>query len=65
MRFPQGQVPGDMMQYLDLDDTRDDAARALIAQAQSDAEMTNSRSNNPADPEGTLVKALFMDMPLA
>lgn len=65
MRFPQGQVPGEMMQYLALDDTREDAARALIAQAQSDAEMTNSRSNNPGDPEGTLVKTLFTDMPLA
>ncbi len=63
MRFPRGQVPGEMLQYLDLDDTRDEAGRALMAQAQKDAEMTNSRSNDDKDYEGSLIKRLFMNMP--
>lgn len=65
MRFPTGHVPAELLQYLDLDDTRNDAYRALSAQATKDAEMTNSRSNDPKDPDGTLVKNLFLEMPLA
>lgn len=64
MRFPRGDVPGEMMQYLELDDTRPEAARALVAQAHRDVEMTNSLSNNPNDYGGRLVRELFMEMPV-
>jgi hypothetical protein len=64
MRFPWGHVPGEMLKYLELDDTSAEAARALSAQAQRDAEMTNSRSNDEKDYEGSLIKNLFMNMPL-
>jgi uncharacterized protein len=64
MRFPRGHVPAEMLQYLDLDDTRPEANRALMAQAHRDAEMTNSRTNDDKDCEGLLIKELFMNMPL-
>jgi hypothetical protein len=64
MRFPRGDVPGQMMQFLDLDNTSPEAAQALIAQAHRDAEMTNSRTNDSKDYEGKLVYQLFTDMPV-
>ena len=58
-------VPGmrALMPYLDLDDTRPEAAEALVRQASSDADMTNSRCGDPNDVEGQLVRRLFMEMP--
>ena len=63
VRFPREAVPAAMMQYLDLDDTRAEAADALVQLARTDADMTNSRSANPNDSDGVLVNALFGDMP--
>lgn len=63
VRFPSQQVPAALMPYLDLDDTRPEAAEALIRQASSDADMTNSRCGDPNDSEGQLVRLLFMEMP--
>lgn len=62
MRFPSEQVPAEMLPYLDLDNTTEEAAHALEAQACKDAEMTNSRSNDPNDYEGRLVLDLFTEM---
>jgi hypothetical protein len=42
-RFPRKAVPATMMQYLDLDDTREQAAEALLGLARTDADMTNSK----------------------
>ena len=52
------------MPYLGLDDTRAEAIDALINQARTDADMTNSRCADPNSREGQLISALFMDAPL-
>jgi len=63
VRFPREAIPAATMQYLDLDDTRNEAADALVQLARTDADMTNSRSTNPHDPDGVLVNALFEGAP--
>lgn len=63
IRFPREQVPAAMMKYLDLDDASVEAADALVAQARSDANMTNSRCSDPKDREGILVNSLFFSIP--
>jgi hypothetical protein len=63
VRFPRQDVPAPLLQYLDLDETREEALNALIQQARSDVNMTNSSCNDPNDRDGALVKKLFMDMP--
>jgi patatin-like phospholipase len=63
VRFPRQSVPAALMQYLDLDDTRSAAADALVSQASSDADMTNSRCGDSNDPEGQMVNRLFQEMP--
>lgn len=63
VRFPREQVPAQLMQYLDLDDTSTEARNALTAQAHKDAEMANSRCGDDKDAEGVLVRNLFMEVP--
>jgi hypothetical protein len=63
VRFPSNQVPAAMLKYLDLDDTRSEAADALLSQARADADMTNSRCSDPNDREGVLVNRLFISIP--
>lgn len=65
VRFPREHVPAALMPYLELDDTRDEAIQALINQARSDADMTNSECNNPNSPEGKLICGLFHGAPVA
>ena len=43
IRFPAAKIPGAMLQYLDLDETRPEGINALVQQARVDADMTNSR----------------------
>lgn len=63
IRFPSNQVPAAMLKYLDLDDTRAEAAEALVNQARADADMTNSRCSDPNDREGVMVNRLFSSIP--
>jgi hypothetical protein len=63
IRFPRDEVPAAMMQYLDLDETRAEAADSLIQLAKSDANMTNSRCGDVHDKEGRMMDRLFRDMP--
>lgn len=64
LRFPREQIPAALMPYLDLDDARDAAIDALVNQAQSDADMTNSRlSREPDSLEARLIGGLFTDAP--
>jgi hypothetical protein len=63
VRFPRQDVPAPLLQYLDLDETREEALDALVQQARSDVNMTNSSCNDPNDRDGALVKKLFTDMP--
>lgn len=62
-RFPREQVPAELQPFLDLDDTSEDAARALVAQAKKDAEMTNSHCGDLGNAEGQRVNGLFMEVP--
>ncbi len=64
IRFPREAIPAAMMQYLDLDDTRKEAAEALIGLARTDADMTNSRCCDSNDPDGALLTNLFDSMPV-
>jgi hypothetical protein len=63
IQFPSEQVPAALLGYLSLDETSEAAAQALIRQANSDANLTNSRCNNPQDEDGHRVNQLFMKMP--
>lgn len=65
VRFPREQTPAALMPYLDLDDTREAAALALINQARTDADMTNSRCGRPDDADGQLICRLFAEAPAA
>lgn len=64
VRFPRQDVPAPLLQYLDLDETRPEALDALIQQARSDVNMTNSSCNDSNDRDGQLVQKLFMEMPV-
>ena len=64
IRFPRDEVPAAMMQYLDLDETRPEAADSLIQLAKSDANMTNSKCGNANDREGQMMDRLFREMPV-
>jgi hypothetical protein len=63
VRFPSEKIPADLMKFLDIDDSRQEAIGALINQARSDADMTNSRCNDGKDRDGQLIKTLFCDAP--
>jgi uncharacterized protein len=64
VRFPHDQVPAAILEFLDLDETRDEGLEALVNQARTDADVTNSRCGRPDDVEGQLISALFMDAPV-
>ena len=64
IRFPSEKVPAALIPYLGLDDTRDEAIRAVIDQARTDANMANSKcAYADTDPEAALICALFESMP--
>lgn len=64
IRFPSEKIPAALNPYLGLDDTRDEAIRALIEQARTDADMANSRcAYADTDREAELICALFDSMP--
>jgi uncharacterized protein len=60
IRFPSEKVPAALIPYLGLDDSRPEAINALINQARTDADMTNSKCTYAdTDPEAALICALF------
>lgn len=64
VRFPSDKVPAALIPYLGLDETRSEAIAALINQARTDADMTNSRCANPEeDQEAALICSLFESAP--
>jgi len=64
VRFPSEKVPAALIPYLGLDDARSEAIDALINQARSDADMTNSKcAYAETDPEAALICALFNTAP--
>ncbi len=64
IRFPADKVPASVMPFLELDDTREEAMDALIRQARTDADMTNSRCGDPNSREGRIISAVFGDAPV-
>jgi hypothetical protein len=62
IRFPSDKIPGALLQYLDLDETRPEALAALIRHAHRDADLTNS-SIQQGTADGQAIKALFNSMP--
>ena len=62
IRFPRDTVPANMMQYLDLDETRPEALKALVNLARNDVNMTNSRCGNSEDMQGSMIVKLFSDL---
>jgi uncharacterized protein len=64
IRFPSQKVPASLIPYLGLDDTRPAAIEALINQARTDANMTNSKcAYADTDPEAALICGLFNSVP--
>lgn len=63
LRFPTSPVPGDMMHYLGLDDTRKKAMDRLISQAKSDADLTLSVCDEQRDQAGEMINQLMLDLP--
>jgi hypothetical protein len=64
LRFPTDKVPAALIPYLGLDDTRPEAIAALINQARTDADMTNSKcAYADRDPEAALICSLFQSAP--
>jgi uncharacterized protein len=64
IRFPSDKVPAALIPYLGLDDTRPEAVQALINQARTDADMTNSKcAYADTDPEAQLICTLFHSIP--
>lgn len=64
VRFPSEKVPAALIPYLDLDETRAEAMQALINQARTDADMTNSKcAYADTDAEAALICALFETAP--
>ena len=65
VRFPSDKVPAALIPYLGLDDTRPEAIAALINQARTDADMTNSKCAYRRHRPGgrTLICSLFESAP--
>ena len=64
IRFPSEKVPAAIIPYLDLDETRSEAMEALINQARTDADMTNSKcAYAGTDVEAALICGLFNTVP--
>jgi len=62
VRFPSEKIPGALLQYLDLDETRPEGLEAMVRQARQDAHATNSAIQRGTI-EGKLIESLFNDMP--
>jgi hypothetical protein len=64
IRFPSDKVPAALIPFLGLDDTRPEAIAALINQARTDADMTNSKcAYRETDPEAARICDLFGSAP--
>jgi hypothetical protein len=64
IRFPSDKVPAALIPYLGLDDTRPEAVQALINQARTDADMTNSLcAYADTNAEAALICDLFNSAP--
>ncbi len=63
VRFPNKPVPASMMPYLALDDTRPEAMDRLVAQANTDADLTKSACDDPNSDDGRMIRRLMTVLP--
>jgi hypothetical protein len=64
IRFPSDKVPASLIPFLGLDETRPQAIDALVNQARTDADMTNSKcAYADTDAEAALICGLFNAAP--
>lgn len=63
VRFPNKPVPASMMPYLALDDTRSEAMDRLVAQANTDADLTKSACDDPNNADGQMIRRLMNELP--
>lgn len=63
VRFPNKPVPASMMPYLALDDTRTEAMDRLVAQANTDADLTKSACDDHNSEDGRMIRRLMNDLP--
>ncbi|NUJ81859.1 patatin-like phospholipase family protein [Methylocystis sp. FS] len=63
VRFPNKPVPASMMPYLALDDTRPEAMDRLVAQANTDGDLTKSACDDPNSEDGRMIRRLMNDLP--
>ena len=63
VRFPSDKIPGALLEYLDMDETRPKGLDALVGQARQDAHMTNRQIAQGTE-DGGAIKDLFDSMPL-
>lgn len=63
VRFPNKPVPASMMPYLALDDTRPEAMNRLVAQANTDADLTKSACDDRNSDDGRMIQQLMNDLP--
>ena len=63
VRFPNRPVPASMMQYLALDDTRQEAMDRLMAQAHTDADLAKSVCDDSNSEDGQMIRQLMNDLP--
>lgn len=65
IRFPSEKVPAALIPYLGLDDTRSEAMDALVNQARTDADMTNSKcAYRGTDLDAEAICSLFESAPV-
>jgi predicted acylesterase/phospholipase RssA len=63
-RFPNGHVPPDTLQFLDIDDTRSEAIKRLKAQARADVSVAKSACDDVNNPDGQRIAQLLRDLPV-
>lgn len=63
IRFPKGEAPPSLMNYLDLDETSSDGMDALIRQGETDSYLTFSKSGDGVDVDGKKIEDLMMLAP--
>ena len=63
VRFPMQALPKDFLQYLHLDDTREESLHALEQQARTDAESVLSKYKNGEDEVARRIGSLYTSAP--
>lgn len=65
IRFPSDPVPHQLASFMELDDARPDAIRALDTLARSAANNTFGKCSREVEPDARTISRLFMSMPEA